>query len=122
MLVILRINSVQISGDLIAEELRDEFLAVYSRSGAQSVVIDFQQVAYMSSAGFRPLLSLLRQVRNQGGRLVLCGLRPAVEEPFLITRLINTGGPGPSTFEVQPDLATAVASLDVQEYGTAPSA
>jgi anti-anti-sigma regulatory factor len=57
-------------------------------------------------------LSLLREVRKRGGRLVLCNLRPAVEETFIVTRLINPSGSTPSTFEVQGSLASAIASLD----------
>jgi anti-anti-sigma factor len=110
--VVLRIETAQVSGDTLAEALRDEFLTVYSRSGAQNAVIDFRCVNYLSSAGFRPLLSLLRAVHGRGGRLVLFGLRPNVEETFTTTRLISTRGSSPSTFELQPDLAGAVASLD----------
>jgi anti-anti-sigma factor len=110
--VVLRIETAQVSGDTVAEALRDEFLTIYSRSRAQNAVLDLRPVMYLSSAGFRPLLSLLRAVHGRGGRLVLFGLRPSVEETFTTTRLISTRGSGPSTFELQPDLAAAVASLD----------
>jgi anti-anti-sigma factor len=113
--VVLRIEPAQVTGDTLAEALRDEFLTLLTRCRAQNAVVDFRTVAYMSSAGFRPLLSLLREVRRRGGRLVLCGLRPVVEETFAITRLVNTGGSTPSTFEVQPSLAAAIASLDAAD-------
>jgi anti-anti-sigma factor len=111
--VVLRIDEVQVTGDTLAEELRDEFLTVCSRTSTANVVLDFQRVAYISSAGFRPLLSLLREVRARGGRLVLCGLQPIVQETFAITRLISTTGSAPAAFEVQPDIPTAVSHLDL---------
>jgi anti-sigma B factor antagonist len=114
-LVVFRIEPDQVVGDTLAEALRDEFLTLLNRCRAQNAVVDFRSVTYMSSAGFRPLLSLLREVRKRGGRLVLCNLRPVVEETFAITRLINTGGATPSTFEVQGSLPEAMASLDSPE-------
>jgi anti-anti-sigma factor len=111
--VVLRIDEAQVTGDTMAEALRDEFLAVCSQTRALNVVLDFQRVAYMSSAGFRPLLSLLRDIRARGGRLILCGLQPAVQETFAVTRLIGTGGSAPAAFEVQPDIPSAVASLSL---------
>ena len=116
-LVVLRIDLEKISGDTLAEALRDEFLTLYTRCGALHAIVDFQRVKYMASAGFRPLLSLLREVHVRGGRLVLCNLLPMVEETFLVTRLINASGP--STFEVQPHLAAAAASLEPKASPTA---
>jgi anti-anti-sigma factor len=111
--LVLRIEAAQFTGDLLADELRDEFLTVCSRAAAQNVVLDFQRVVYISSAGFRPLLSLLREVRTRGGRLILCGLNPDVQETFAVTRLISTSASGPAAFEVQPDIRSAVAALDL---------
>ena len=76
------------------------------------MVVDFtKSVTYMSSAGFRPLLSLQRAVRQRGGRLVLCHLDPKVEEIFSTVRLISTVGSSRATFEVQPDVPAAMVSL-----------
>jgi anti-anti-sigma factor len=79
--------------------------------GARHVVVDFEAVAYLSSASFRPLLSLLREVRARQGHLVLCNLNPNVHEIFTVTRLISSHGSAPAAFEVQADVAAAVASL-----------
>jgi stage II sporulation protein AA (anti-sigma F factor antagonist) len=111
--VVLRIEAPQFTGDTLAEELRDEFLGICSRAAAQNVVLDFRSVVYISSAGFRPLLSLLREIRGRGGRLILCGLNPDVHETFTVTRLISTSGAAPAAFEVQPDIRSAVAALDL---------
>jgi anti-anti-sigma factor len=111
--LVLRIDETQVAGDTLAEGVRDEFLTLYTRTEAENVIIDFQRVTYLSSAGFRPLLSLLRQVRARGGRLILCGLRPEVAEAFAVTRLISTSGSAPATFEDQPDVPSAIAALNL---------
>jgi anti-anti-sigma factor len=109
--VVFRIESAQIIGDDLADALRDEFLEARRVIGAQHVIVDFEPVTYLSSASFRPLLSLLREVRAQGGRLVLCNLQPYVHEVFSVARLIHTPGAAPAAFEVQANLTAAIASL-----------
>jgi anti-anti-sigma factor len=109
--VVARLTETDIRGDTLADELRDELLSLYLGSGATHLVIDFGAVAYLSSAGFRPLLRLNRQVRENGGRLVLCNFSPEVEEIFAVTRLISNSKTIPAAFEAQPNVAAAVASL-----------
>ena len=109
--VVLTIQPAQILGDDLADELRDQLLAVAIQSQARNVVLNFQNVGFLSSAGFRPLLSLHRVLRQQGGKLLLCGLTPTVTEIFEVTRLISTRGQMRAPFEVFPDVPSAVASL-----------
>jgi anti-anti-sigma factor len=109
--VVLRIEPDQLIGDVLAEAMREEFLRARQLVGARHVVVDFQPVTYLSSASFRPLLSLLREVRAQKGRLVLCNLQPIVHEVFAVTRLIGGPGTPQAAFEVQADVPAAVASL-----------
>lgn len=118
--IVLRVTATDIRGDVMADELRDELLAIYLSANAVNVVLDFQAVKYLSSAGFRPLLRLNRQVREKGGRLLLCALSKEVEEIFSVTRLISTNRLVPATFEVQPDVASAVASLQHTPAAPAP--
>lgn len=109
--VVLTLTDEQILGDELADRLRDQLLAVAVQSGAQNAVLDFQHVKFLSSCGFRPLLSLHRVLRQQGGKLLLCGLSPAVHEIFEVTRLISVKGNIRAPFEVHPDVPSAVASL-----------
>jgi anti-sigma B factor antagonist len=110
-ILVIQIEPAQLIGDVLAEAVREEFLRARQLVGARSIIVDFQTVTYLSSASFRPLLSLLRAVRAQGGRLVLCNLRPEVHEVFSVTRLISTNGSTPAAFEWKQDVAAAVASL-----------
>jgi anti-anti-sigma factor len=112
---VFRIELAQVIGDDLADALRDEFLEARRAIGAQHVIVDFQPVTYLSSASFRPLLSLLREVRAHGGRLILCNLQPYVHEVFSVTRLISSPGGTPAAFEVQANLSAAIASLTQSE-------
>jgi anti-anti-sigma factor len=118
--VVFAIREAQVQGDTLADALRDELLAVYTGSGATHAVVDFKGVKYIASAGFRPLLTLLKQVRERGGRMVLCNLAPEIEETFAVTRLISTSGSARVSFEVQPDVPAAVAGLYAPQ-GPAPA-
>jgi len=109
--MVIRVEPSQLIGDAFADALRDEFLAARRAVDARHVVVDLQPVTYLSSASFRPLLSLMREVRGHGGRLVLCNLQPYVHEVFSVTRLISSHGNTPAAFEVQADLPAAIASL-----------
>src|SRR5262245_1865293 len=122
--LVLTINEAQVVGDDLCDALRDEMLTLTVRSHARNVILDFHKVVYVASAGFRPLLSLHRILREQGGRLILCGLSPEVEEVFEVTRLISSRGSSRAPFEVQKDVPGAVAALfrepPAGEAGAAP--
>ncbi len=109
--VVLKINSAEVRGDTLADAIRSELLAVYLQSSATHVIVDFSGVTYLASSGFRPLLSLNRQVRQRQGRFILTGLQPIVAETFAVTRLIDTSGTTKATFESFPDVPAAVADL-----------
>src|SRR5437763_13103321 len=109
--VVLTIAQAQILGDEVADALRDQLLAVAVQSQARNVVLDFGRVTFLSSSGFRPLLSLHRLLRQQEGKLLLCCLSPEVYEIFAVTRLISTKGFTRAPFEVYDNVTSAVTSL-----------
>ena len=54
--------------------------SVNARQG--NVVIDFQKVKYLSSAGFRSLLIVGKAIEAAHRKLILCGLGPDVRRVF----------------------------------------
>jgi anti-anti-sigma factor len=109
--IVLAINETQLQGDPISEQLRADLLSALERSGARNVVLDFQKINFVSSVAFRPLLSLHRRLKEQGGRLILCGMSERVAEVFQVTRLVSTTGASAAPFELQKDIPAAIASL-----------
>jgi anti-sigma B factor antagonist len=49
------------------------------------MVIDFGGIEFVSSAGLRAVLSVLKRVKAANGKLALCAVRPPVQEVLDIT-------------------------------------
>jgi anti-sigma B factor antagonist len=59
---------------------------LYARVQEQpAVVVDLQQLQYVSSAGLRVLLKSAKEARGAGHRLALAALTPQVQEVFEIS-------------------------------------
>ena len=52
------------------------------QSGAIRLALDFTNVIYISSSGFRVLLMTARDVGRAGGRMVLCALPKEIQRLF----------------------------------------
>ena len=109
--LVLTIVQPRLQGEEIAHELREEMRRAVEQAGVQRVVIDLQQVRYLSSVAFWPLLSLRKHLLETGGRLIICGLSGDIEDVFATTKMISTDGAADAPFEVAPDAASAVARL-----------
>jgi len=51
------------------------------------IIINMQQLDYLSSAGIREFIVAYHQAKNMQGQIVLCGLRDVVRDVFKVTRL-----------------------------------
>ncbi|MRV73610.1 anti-sigma factor antagonist [Duganella sp. FT92W] len=74
------------------------------KAGSGMLVLDFARVSYISSIGLRALMLAIKQVKAQGGRMVLAGLSPLVLEVFKISRF-------DMLFEIFADREAALAAL-----------
>ena len=68
---------------LTAPQLESELKPLLN--GITELVLDFAQVAYISSAGLRVLLATQKSMRTAGGSLMITNAVPAVREVFDIT-------------------------------------
>lgn len=109
--LVLTITQPRIQGEEIAHQLREEMQVAVEQARLPRVVIDLQHTRYLSSVAFWPLLSLRKQLLEAGGRLMICGLNSDVEDVFMTTKMISSGGAADAPFEVAPDAAAAVARL-----------
>ncbi len=108
----LTITEPQLQGDTLVDSLRRELRTAVSEPGTQKVVLDFRLVKSVSSEAFRPLLSLRRILGESGGRMALCNLSPVVAKTFQVTRMVSTGRSSTPQFEMEPDVAAAIAHLN----------
>jgi len=54
-------------------------------AGARMLLLDMQQVSFLSSSGLRALLLVRREINERHGVLMLVGLQPQVDEVFTMT-------------------------------------
>ena len=59
------------------------------QKGARKLLCDFSQTEFISSAGLRLLLSTAKKLKESGGELILCSLRPFVHEVFEMGGMIR---------------------------------
>jgi anti-sigma B factor antagonist len=59
-------------------------LAVAIEDGATSMVIDFENLEYISSAGLRIILKTTKDLKRSEGNIVLCAMQDYVKEVFEI--------------------------------------
>ncbi len=53
--------------------------------GARRIVVDLSGIEYISSAGLRVILTMLKAARALRGTLAFCGMQPMVSEVFKIS-------------------------------------
>jgi anti-anti-sigma factor len=69
------------------EMMGKELIRLCAEEDAQSVLINFENVSFFSSAAINKLIVLEKQVRARGGRICLSNLRPEVRDLFSYTSL-----------------------------------
>jgi anti-anti-sigma factor len=67
-----------------ASGVEAEFKALLAQ-GSHRLVADFSGNEYVSSAGLRVFLSVLKALEKDGGKMVLCAMQPFVADVFDIS-------------------------------------
>jgi anti-anti-sigma factor len=75
--------------------------------GSRDLLVDFAAVDYISSAGLRVFLVLAKRLKDQRGRLVLCGMPEPVRQVFHLAGFMPL-------FKVEPSRAAALTSFAAQ--------
>ena len=96
--------SVAGSIDALTAEEFSGFLSELVDQGQHQFVMDLARLDFMSSAGLRGILHLLRDSRQQGGNLRLAAVQPGV------TRVLELAGL-PRIMDLYPAVDDAIASF-----------
>jgi anti-sigma B factor antagonist len=71
------------------------------KGGQGRIVLDFDRLEYISSAGLRVLLKATRELKNAKGTLVLCAIKDYIQEVFELSGFA-------SVFPIAPNLDGAM--------------
>lgn len=103
--LIVSIQAVHLLDDVVADGFLRDLLSVVAHTGARNVVIVLSAVHSIGSAAYEALGTLEKELNREGGRLVLTGLSPAVEEMFRLERAVAMDGQ--PAMKIAADLPTA---------------
>ncbi len=94
----------KILDEITITQVSEQLLALAAEPGRPRLVLDFSDVAHMSSSALGTLITLHKRVQEKDGQMRLCGIQPAIHEVFVITRLNEI-------FDICPTRQEALDSL-----------
>ena len=100
-----RVLFVRLEGELdhhTAEKLREEMIQQKEMTGSLHIVMNFQGLSFMDSSGLGVVFGRFKQVRSQGGELIVCSV------PASIHRIFEMSG----LYKVVPYVDTESEALD----------
>jgi len=86
------------------QELGLELFSLIEHDKRKSILLNFSDVEFLSSAALGKLITLDRKVKASKGRLKMSNIRPEIFEVFQITKLNKV-------FDIRNDEAEAVAAF-----------
>ena len=86
------------------QELGAELFGLVEHDNRRSIVLNFADVEFLSSAALGKLITLDRKVKAAKGRLKMSNIRPEVFEVFQITKLNKV-------FDIRGEEAEAVSAF-----------
>ena len=67
-----------------SQELEDELFRAIS-DGSKKIIVDFENLDYISSAGIRVFFKVNRALLSEDGRVILCSMHKYIRETFKTT-------------------------------------
>ncbi len=86
------------------QELGAELFSVVEHDNRRSILVNFDNVDFLSSAALGKLITLDRKVKSVQGRLKRCNIRPEILEVFQITKLNKV-------FDIRGEEAEAISAF-----------
>jgi anti-sigma B factor antagonist len=86
------------------QELGAELFALVEHDNRRSMVLNFSNVDFLSSAALGKLITLDRKMKSAKGRLKMSNIRPEILEVFQITKLNKV-------FDIRGEEAEAISAF-----------
>lgn len=103
--IILTFTDERILEEKDIQQLQSSVMSVIEQPGAGNIILDFQNVRFLSSSVLGLLIRVSKKVYERQGQLRLCNISPNILEVFRITRLTKV-------FDIYPDVASATSELE----------
>jgi anti-sigma B factor antagonist len=68
-----------------SEEFREKILQLI-KEGTKKVILDCENLDYISSAGLRVVLEATKEIKRNEGELILCALQDYIKEVFEVAK------------------------------------
>lgn len=73
----------------LASEVETELNEIIQKHTSRDIVLNLEDVEYMSSSGLRVFVSLMRSLKDTNRKLKLCNLSVAVRKVFEVVELMD---------------------------------
>lgn len=84
---VVNFTTTQVLDELNVQQLGQELMDLVEKQYVVKMVINFENVKFLSSAVLGKLISLSKRIAAEKGRLVFCHIREDILQVFKITRL-----------------------------------
>ena len=101
---VVRFIDKKILDEASIQELGAELFGLVEQLNRKSILLNFADVEFLSSAALGKLITLDRKVKTAKGRLKMSNIRPEILEVFQITKLNKV-------FDIRGDEAEAIAAF-----------
>jgi anti-anti-sigma factor len=109
--LVITIEGSELQDEKTAQQVQGAMDDALESTGCRWVVLDLQNLRFISSVAFRPLLNLRRALTDKQGGMILCNLSKIVGDVFYTTRMVSLDGSVGAPFRIESDVASAVARL-----------
>jgi len=86
------------------QELGGELFSLVEQDNRRSILLNFENVDFLSSAALGKLITLDRKVKQAQGRLKMSNIRPEILEVFQVTKLNKV-------FDIRAEEAEALSAF-----------
>lgn len=78
---------VDLQGDLDINSNKEFKEKVNSVQGVKKIIVNCENLSYIDSTGLGAFISIYKNIKEKGEKLVITGLKPHIKKIFLITDL-----------------------------------
>ena len=81
------ITIATITSPKVGPDIREALYELFDKHAARKVILNFENVQFLSSAPIGMLVNLRNKLHSAGGSLILCRLSPDIREILQLTRV-----------------------------------